>query len=59
MNGHPVLAYTINCALQSELFDKIYASTDSINNIDIAEKYGAKAEFLRPIEQAQDQSIDF
>lgn len=45
--GKPLLAYSIECALDSQKFDKIFVSTDSPEYACIAEKYGADASFLR------------
>ncbi len=47
LNGKPLLAYSIEAAIQSKLFDEIMVSTDSSYYADIAEKYGAKVPFLR------------
>lgn len=48
LNGKPMLAYTIETALRSGLFDEIIVSTDSQKYADIAIKYGAQVPFLRP-----------
>ena len=45
--GKPLLAYSIECALQSGQFDKVFVSTDSGKYAEIAEKFGADASFLR------------
>lgn len=45
--GKPLLAYSIECAIESQKFDKIFVSTDSLEYASIAEKYGADASFLR------------
>lgn len=52
--GVPLLAYSIECALKSQLFDKVFVSTDSEEYALIAEKYGADASFLRSEEMASD-----
>jgi N-acylneuraminate cytidylyltransferase len=56
--GHPVIAYTIAAALQSEIFSAVIASTDSEQHADIARHYGAEVPFLRPSEFAGDLSPD-
>jgi CMP-N,N'-diacetyllegionaminic acid synthase len=56
--GHPVIAYTIAAALQSEIFTAVVVSTDSEPYADIARYYGAEVPFLRPAEIAGDQSPD-
>ena len=39
--GKPLLAYSIEAALQSEVFDEVHVSTDSREYADLAQKYGA------------------
>ena len=56
--GHPVMAYTIGAALQSEIFSSVIVSTDSERYADIARYYGAEVPFLRPPELAGDVSPD-
>ena len=38
--GKPLLAYTIECAIESCRFDKVFVSTDSHEYARIAEEYG-------------------
>lgn len=45
--GKPIIAYSIEAALQSELFDEVMVSTDSEEIADIARKYGANVPFMR------------
>lgn len=47
LNGKPLIAYTIEAALQSNCFDTVMVSTDSENYADIAKQYGAEVPFLR------------
>ena len=56
--GHPVMAYTIAAALQSEIFSSVIISTDSERYADIARYYGAEVPFMRPQELAGDVSPD-
>ena len=56
--GHPVMAYTIAAALQSDVFSDVVVSTDSERYADIARYYGAEIPFLRPAEFAGDFSPD-
>ena len=56
--GHPLIAYTIATAKQSELFTDVIVSTDSKGYADIAGYYGAEVPFLRPAEIAGDHSSD-
>ena len=45
--GKPILAYGIDAALQSGLFDEVMVSTDDEEIADIARQYGAAVPFLR------------
>jgi CMP-N,N'-diacetyllegionaminic acid synthase len=58
LNGHPLIAYTISAALESEIFSSVIVSTDSEQYADIARYYGAEVPFLRPAELAGDLSPD-
>ncbi len=51
--GKPILAYVIETALESGLFDEVMVSTDSKEIADIASQYGAKVPFFRS-EKASD-----
>lgn len=42
LNGHPLLAYTIQSAKQSDIFQRVIVSSDSGEYLKIAEKYGAQ-----------------
>ena len=52
--GKPLIAYSIEVALSSKLFDHIIVSTDDEEIAKIAKKYGAEVPFLRPKELADD-----
>ena len=52
--GKPMLAYAIQAALESRLFDEVMVSTDDNEIAEIAEKYGAKVPFIRSKETAND-----
>ena len=56
--GHPLLAYAIETALQSGVFDRVVVSTDSDEIADVARWYGADVPFLRPVEFATSTSPD-
>ncbi len=45
--GKPLIAYSIKAAKKSNLFSKIFVSTDSIKIKKIAKKFGAETPFLR------------
>ena len=52
--GKPIIAYSIEAAIQSNLFDEIMVSTDDREIAGIAQQYGAKVPFLRSGENAND-----
>ena len=56
--GHPLIAYSIAAALQSNIFKAVIVSTDSDRYAEIARHYGAKVPFLRPAKIAGDISPD-
>lgn len=54
--GKPLIAHTINAALQSSCCDEIVVSTDCQEIADISLNYGATVPWLRPNELAKDSS---
>ena len=52
--GKPIIAYSIEAAEVSGLFDKIFVSTDSEKIALIAKEYGAEVPFIRPKELSDD-----
>ena len=54
--GKPLIAYTIECAKATGIFDDIVVSTDSPKYADIAIEYGASVPFLRSQETASDSA---
>lgn len=54
LNGKPLLAYTIEAARESGIFDEIMVSTDSREYTDIAKQWGASVPFLRSYELSND-----
>lgn len=56
--GHPLLAYAIETALQSGVFERVVVSTDAEEIAAIARWYGADVPFLRPPEYATATSPD-
>ncbi|OGF99477.1 acylneuraminate cytidylyltransferase [Candidatus Gottesmanbacteria bacterium RBG_13_37_7] len=56
--GHPLIAYTIQVALDAKIFSRVIISTDSNKISKIAQYYGAEIPFLRPKEYAIDFSPD-
>jgi CMP-N-acetylneuraminic acid synthetase len=56
--GHPLLAYAIETALQSGVFERVVVSTDSEEIAEVARWYGADVPFVRPAEYATATSPD-
>jgi CMP-N,N'-diacetyllegionaminic acid synthase len=56
--GHPLLAYTIAAAQESDVFQAVVVSTDSEEVAAIARRYGADVPALRPAELAGPRSPD-
>jgi pseudaminic acid cytidylyltransferase len=54
--GKPLIAYSIETALISKLFDKVIVTTDDEEIATIARAYGAEVPFIRPKELADDFS---
>ena len=56
LNEKPLLAYSIEAAIASGIFDTVHVSTDSREYAEIAEAYGADEPFLRDVQNAGDSS---
>jgi len=56
LGNKPLLAWTIDEAKKSQYIDRLILSSDSENIINIANKYGCEAPFVRPKELAEDTS---
>jgi CMP-N,N'-diacetyllegionaminic acid synthase len=56
--GHPLLAYAVETARQSSVFERVVVSTDSEEIASVARWYGADVPFLRPPEYATSVSPD-
>ena len=54
LNGKPLIAYTIEQAQESGIFEHIVVSTDSDEIIEVAKKYGAEVFFKRDAKLASD-----
>ena len=52
--GKPIIAYSIESALKSELFEDVMVSTDDEEIAEVAKQYGAKVPFMRSAETAND-----
>lgn len=52
--GKPLIAYTIEHALQSQYVDRVIVSTDDAEIAAVARQYGAEVPFMRPSDLAGD-----
>ncbi len=52
--GQPMIAYSIQAALESQCFDQVVVSTDDIEIAEVAKRYGAQVPYLRPAVLAND-----
>lgn len=55
--GKPIIAYSIEAALASGLFDEVIVSTDDQSIADVALTFGAKVPFMRPEHIADDFAV--
>lgn len=56
LNGKPLIAYSIEAAIQSNVCDRVHVSTDSTKYASIATEYGADVPFLRDANNSTDSS---
>lgn len=56
LGGRPMLAYTIDAALDSQLFERVIVSTDDATIAAVAEQLGAEVPFMRPADFADDHT---
>ena len=54
--GKPIIAWSIEVAKQSKLFDHILVSTDDKEIAEVAKSYGAEVPFMRPVELSNDHA---
>lgn len=54
--GRPMIAWSIDAALQSKCFDKVIVSTDDEEIASVAQAHGAETPFMRPADLADDQT---
>lgn len=52
--GKPIIAYSIDSAIKSHIFDEIMVSTDDKKIVEIAKKYKANIPFLRSAKNSDD-----
>ena len=54
--GKPLIAWTIEAALQCKELSRVIVSTDDEKIAEVAQQWGAEVPFIRPVELAQDAS---
>lgn len=52
--GKPIIAYSIEAAIESGCFDRVIVSTDDTEIADVATSYGAEVPFVRSVELSND-----
>tara|TARA_B100000963_G_C22631185_1_gene675013 strand:- start:2141 stop:2833 length:693 start_codon:yes stop_codon:yes gene_type:complete len=57
--GKPIIAYSIELAIESRLFEEVMVSTDDEEIANVAKSFGAKVPFLRSAENANDYAGTF
>lgn len=57
--GKPLISYTIETGLSSDLIDRVFVSTDDLEIAGVAKKYGAEVPFIRPRDLARDDSPEW
>lgn len=53
-HGQPMIAWSIQAAIDSGCFDEVWVSTDDEEIAEVAQVYGAKVPFLRPVHLSDD-----
>ncbi|MCK4102788.1 pseudaminic acid cytidylyltransferase [Acinetobacter radioresistens] len=53
-HGQPMIAWSVQAAIESGCFDEIWVSTDDEEIAEVAQAYGAKIPFLRPTHLSDD-----
>jgi len=56
--GYPLIAYSIAAGLQSKHVTRLIVTTDDPEIATIARSFGAEIPFMRPVELAQDDTLD-
>ena len=57
--GKPIIAYSIEAALNSKIFDEVMVSTDSEEIANVAQTYGALVPFMRSAKNADDYATTY
>ena len=55
--GKPIIAYSIEAAFKSGMYDEVMVSTDDEEIAEVAKKYGAQVPFLRSPETSNDYAV--
>lgn len=55
--GKPILSYSIEAALQSNIFTEVMVSTDSSEIAEVAKEYGASVPFMRSAVTSNDYAV--
>lgn len=58
LKGKPMIAYSIQAAIESARIDRVVVTTDCPEIATISREHGAETPFLRPAELARDDSLD-
>jgi N-acylneuraminate cytidylyltransferase len=58
-SGKPIIAYSIEAAIKSKLFDEVIVSTDDEEIAEISKSYGASIPFFRSKENSSDLATTF
>lgn len=59
LGGKPLVAHSIATSLACPLIERTIVSTDDEEIAQVAKEHGAEVPFLRPVELAQDDTVDF
>ena len=57
--GKPIISYSINAAIESNLFDEIMVSTDDVEIAEVAKEFGAQIPFYRSERNSNDFATTF
>lgn len=59
LGGKPLIAWSIEHALEIDRIDRVLVSTDSLEIASISRQYGAEVPFIRPADLAMDESPEW
>ena len=58
-HGKPLIAWSVEAALRSDVVTRVITSTDDAKIAEVAKKYGSEVPFVRPSEFSQDLTTDY